>query len=106
MFLKTPLTVFALLLLLIGCGGGSSNNLESADVSPNNGESQCAEPQNPYIEGTGHYAGFEWAMNNGGACDGNSESFNEGCQEYFQQEDDYSKCVDSDDDGNDNDSDE
>jgi len=40
---------------------------------------------NPYSEGTGHYAGYEWAERTGGGCDGNSQSFNEGCEEYHHQ---------------------
>ena len=50
-------------------------------------------PQNPYNDGGGHNAGFNWAMENGGDCDGNSESFNEGCEEYFRQLYDYNTCV-------------
>jgi hypothetical protein len=26
---------------------------------------ECSEPQNRYIEGTGHYAGFHWAQEKG-----------------------------------------
>ncbi len=40
---------------------------------------------NPYSSGTGHYAGYEWAERTGGACDGKSASFNEGCEEYYRQ---------------------
>ena len=40
---------------------------------------------NPYSDGTGHYAGYEWAERTGGSCDGNSQSFNEGCEEYYRQ---------------------
>lgn len=54
---------------------------------------QCIEPQNPYDEEGGHYAGFEWAIEHGGSCDGNSESFNEGCTEYFRQLYKYNECI-------------
>ena len=52
----------------------------------------CVEPENPYSQGTGHYAGYEWAEEHGGNCNGNSTSFNEGCDEYEQQEADYEEC--------------
>ena len=42
-------------------------------------------PSNPYDQETGHFAGFEWAEQTGGGCDGNSVSFNEGCEEYYDQ---------------------
>ncbi|OGH23823.1 MAG: hypothetical protein A2629_00055 [Candidatus Levybacteria bacterium RIFCSPHIGHO2_01_FULL_41_15] len=52
------------------------------------------EPSNPYGYGSGHYAGFEWAEQNGGGyCDGDSDSFNEGCEEYSSQEDAYDICL-------------
>jgi hypothetical protein len=54
--------------------------------TPDNGDRNTeAEMENPYSNGTGHYAGYEWAENNGGSCNGNSESFNEGCEEYNRQ---------------------
>ena len=46
---------------------------------------KSADPVNPYDSGSGHYAGFEWAGETGGNCDGNSDSFNEGCEEYYFQ---------------------
>ena len=53
----------------------------------------CSEPENPYDEGSGHYAGFEWAQNNDpGSCDGNSQSFIEGCEEYQRQQSEYEDC--------------
>ena len=53
----------------------------------------CTEPQNPYDEGSGHYAGYEWAeTNNPGTCGGRSQSFIEGCEEYQQQESEYEDC--------------
>ncbi len=54
----------------------------------------CAEPENPYDYGTGHYAGFEWGEN-GNYCSGNSDSFVEGCEEYESQEEGYEYCIDS-----------
>lgn len=64
-----------------------------ADSKPKESEDKtCVEPENPYDEGTGHYAGYKWAEENGGDCNGNSASFNEGCEEYQSQEDEYEEC--------------
>ena len=54
--------------------------------------STCAEPENPYEEGSGHYAEYEWAENNSGTCDGRSQSFAEGCEEYESQKARYEEC--------------
>lgn len=52
------------------------------------------EPENPYDEGSGHYAGFEWGQdNNVSSCDGNSTSFIEGCEDYLTQENAYDVCI-------------
>lgn len=49
-----------------------------------------SEPENPYDEGGGHYAGYSWAEENDvDSCDGNSDSFIEGCEEYVSQRDSY-----------------
>lgn len=56
------------------------------------------EPEigNPYSDGSGHYAGYEWAEENDtDYCDGNSDSFNEGCQEYIDQRDAEEEYEDS-----------
>lgn len=46
------------------------------------------EPENPYSEGTGHSAGYEWAEENDvDSCGGKSQSFIEGCEEYLEQRD-------------------
>ena len=79
-------------LLLAGC-----KSTAPSDSSDSNGESasaaSCTEPENPYDEGSGHYAGYEWAERTGsGTCGGNSQSFIEGCEEYQRQESDYEDC--------------
>jgi hypothetical protein len=43
------------------------------------------EIRNPYPPGSGHHAGYEWARQNEALCASNSESFNEGCEEYRRQ---------------------
>lgn len=53
----------------------------------------CQEPSNPYDEGSGHYAGFEWGEEKGEECTGNSDSFIEGCDEYVRQENSYNFCL-------------
>ena len=85
-FLKA--SVLGLLFFVGGCSTPKpdSEQTETSAVS-------CTEPENPYSEGTGHYAGYEWAeSHDGAACNGNSQSFNEGCEEYGQQEEEYQNC--------------
>jgi hypothetical protein len=66
-------------LLFAACSSPKTDS-EQPDVAA----ATCTEPENPYSEGTGHYAGYEWAeKHDGAACDGNSQSFNEGCAEYL-----------------------
>lgn len=49
-----------------------------------------SEPENPYDDGSGHSAGYEWAEENDvDSCGGNSDSFIEGCQEYLDQQEEY-----------------
>jgi len=50
------------------------------------------EPENPYDNGSGHYAGFEWGQE-GNDCGGNSNSFIEGCEDYQAQEEIYETCL-------------
>lgn len=51
---------------------------------------QAEEPSNPYYEGSGHSAGYEWAEENDvDDCGGNSQSFIEGCEEYVSQKEEY-----------------
>jgi|ERR1035437_5846147 hypothetical protein len=49
-------------------------------------------PHDPYDEGSGHYAGFEWGAS-GNDCGGNSDSFITGCEEYQNQENAYRYCL-------------
>lgn len=52
----------------------------------------CTEPENPYSAG-GHYEWFEWAESRWvTSCDGNSNSFNEWCEEYGRQLEIYNQC--------------
>ncbi len=69
----------------------SGTNYEYTDKA--NKKLDCIEPHNPYNDGGGHDAGFNWAAENGGACEGNSDSFNEGCEEFHRQLDEYNRCL-------------
>lgn len=65
-FALTP-TLFGL-LLTASCTPSLSKSSETdkEDAVPN-----CAEPENPYNEGTGDYAGYQWAEEKStGACGG------------------------------------
>ena len=72
----------------------TTNSPYSSSYSDSSGDykEDCAEPENPYDDGSGHYAGFEWGEN-GNSCGGNSSSFIEGCEEYLTQEEDYDTCL-------------
>lgn len=62
-------------------GSSHDDNYDSYDYE---------EPENPYDEGSGHSAGYEWAMENEPSeCGGNSDSFIEGCQEYLDEMEAY-----------------
>ena len=78
----------AVLVISIGCGSSKPADNDSEGTT-----ASCTEPSNPYSEGTGHYAGYEWAKKNGsGDCNTSSQSFNEGCEEYETQESEYEEC--------------
>ena len=81
------------IMLTVGCRTSeSSNSSESSRQGPS--AKECTEPENPYDEGSGHFAGFDWAQNNGsGTCDGHSQSFDEGCEEYERQKTDFDECI-------------
>jgi hypothetical protein len=78
------------LFVLIGCGSSESSR---KDEEEGGAGATCTGPENPYSEGTGHYAGYEWAEKRGsGTCNTPSSSFNEGCEEYESQEAEYRAC--------------
>jgi hypothetical protein len=75
--------------LLFGCASSESSRKDEDSGAA----ATCTEPENPYSEGTGHYAGYEWAEKHGsGTCNTSSSSFNEGCEEYESQEAVYQAC--------------
>ena len=73
-------------MIIIGC------DKDSKKYDLKNKE-ECIAPQNPYNDGGGHDAGFNWAAETGGDCNGRSNSFNDGCEEYYRQQSKYNKCV-------------
>jgi len=81
LFLMIAVAVFA-----VGCDIGSSKPTSMK-------KENCIEPLNPYNDGGGHDAGFNWARENGGNCDGRSDSFNDGCSEYYRQLTQYNECI-------------
>jgi hypothetical protein len=67
----------------------------SSDSTPeNSGQTiaHCEEPDNPYSDGSGHYAGYVWGQEHDGEACGGSGSFNEGCEEHESQEAGYAEC--------------
>jgi hypothetical protein len=78
------------LFMAFGCSSSDFDNDETNESK----DCSSLEPENPYSPGTGHYAGFEWAeQNDPGYCDGNSNSFIEGCEEYQRQSGAYDECT-------------
>lgn len=72
----------------------SVNNSASLYYSSNEYDTNYSEDdtdyENPYDDGSGHFAGYEWAMENDvSSCGGNSNSFIEGCEEYLSQQEGY-----------------
>src|SRR5712692_8943025 len=90
-FVRQLVLAFALsgMFVLFGCGSSESPSKDEESGAA----ASCTEPENPYSEGTGHYAGYEWAEKHGsGTCSTSSSSFNEGCDEYERQESEYQEC--------------
>jgi hypothetical protein len=73
-------------MFVSGCGSDSKSEKGEGHAQA------CTEPENPYSQGTGHYAGYKWAEEHGGNCNSHSPSFNEGCEEYEEQEAEYEDC--------------
>jgi hypothetical protein len=79
----------AALIVVVGC----TTSAESGNGAGGKTSARCEEPENPYSEGSGHYAGYAWAEEHASAaCDGSSQSFNEGCEEHQTQEAEYDEC--------------
>lgn len=64
-------------VLISGCKSTapSENGHDDGNATAGN----CSEPENPFDEGSGHYAGFDWAERTGSKrCGSNPQSFIEG----------------------------
>ncbi len=96
------ISLLATLISLTGCSAKNSYSTQYNDrVYETDRGSQYDESTyetdqeqgNPYDEGSGHDAGYQWAEDNGvedpDDCDGNSNSFIEGCQTYAEEQEDY-----------------
>ena len=77
--MKKNLIILVAALSFIGCSS------ENSEESFRDEDGNRIEIGNPYTPGSGHHAGYEWAERTAGSCTGNSESFNEGCEEYYRQ---------------------
>ena len=87
-FSMLALTLAGLLVTLACTSSTSSNKADQRAAA-----AACTEPENPYAEDSGHYAGYEWAeRNNPGNCGGSSQSFIEGCEEYQRQDEEFEEC--------------
>ena len=92
--IKENLLLVLVPMLLTGCSCSRSSTYETQAVEYTPSESQYHykspsedyDHGNPYDDGSGHDAGYKWAEENSvDSCDGNSDSFIEGCEEYLRQ---------------------
>ena len=97
---KFGMIIIGMLILLgAGCTSGEEqksvfNPYKSEITGDTVQDCSFLEPDNPYSFGSGHYAGFKWAEENEpGICDGNSQSFIEGCEDFQSQQEDYENCL-------------
>jgi hypothetical protein len=87
------LLVSLALSLIAGCTSSSSDSSGNYQGDNSAKAEVCPQPVDPYIEGSGHYAGYEWAEQHGSpSCNNASQSFVEGCEEYETQESEYEEC--------------
>ena len=78
--------IVALSLWLAACSREDS----PASSEPNE---VCVEPSNPFNDGGGHDAGFNWAEDNDAECPADhGDSFHEGCEEYHVQRERFDAC--------------
>jgi hypothetical protein len=80
---NNPFMILLLIVsaLLLGCEQDQTASSGYPEEEHSNPvvKKTCTEPSNPYNDGGGHDAGFNWAMENGRSCSSNSNSFDEGC---------------------------
>ena len=84
--MKRLLLATTCIALIAACSDKSGTEESSA------GDTACIEPSNPFDDGGGHHAGFEWAQDNGHLCPGDGQPFDEGCEEYYNQRRRFEEC--------------
>lgn len=95
--------------LLIGCHEKKEESAKpvytpspAAEAAPAEYSHEYSSPNKTYstsgyssYRGEGHQAGYDWAEDNNiydtSDCDGNSNSFNEGCEEYVNEQEEQSR---------------
>lgn len=82
------LLILSILLISLSLTWCWSDNSYTSDTSSTN----CEEPSNPYGDWWWHDAWFNRAEENWWDCDWNSDSFNEWCEEYYSQLEEYENC--------------
>lgn len=88
--MKLPL----LLLCITLCACTQEPSYKSNPEVYSKATKQCIEPENPYNEWSGHYAGYEWGEQ-GKSCWWNSSSFIEGCEVAEEQYSAFTECEDA-----------
>ena len=95
MILRKPLLLLSVYLIgLTACSENSGSSDHGSSAAP---DAECTEPANPWDgEEGGHDAGFKWAEENGQECPSDhGQSFEEGCNEYYDQYHRYEECESS-----------
>jgi len=93
-FLKQNWIVAGSAVLVLGAlfllKGGTNNPFDSSALN-------CSKlvSKNPYPQGTGEYAGFDWSMLDRGSrdCEAWNKPFIAGCIEHIRQEISYNLCI-------------
>jgi uncharacterized lipoprotein NlpE involved in copper resistance len=96
--MKKSIIISLALITVITLTGCTSKQEETYKNNPeiyNKKTKQCIEPENPYNEWSGHYAGYKWYEDTGNNCWGNSSSFIEGCEVAEEQYSVFTECEDA-----------
>lgn len=91
--MKNTIISFALItaIVLTGCTSSPKESYKNNPEVYNKKTRECIEPENPYNEWSGHYAGYQW-WEEGKSCWGNSNSFIEGCELAEEQLTAFTEC--------------
>lgn len=69
------------------------NSYNGSIKNQKNDSKTCQEPENPYWDWWWHDAWYKRAEENWWNCNWNSDSFNEWCDKYYEQEEIYEECI-------------